>query len=271
MLIDSPADRVESAIGRIDVWQRAATAVGFRFHLTGAGDRWQGGEQILVGRRTGRPRHRVTARLVPTGLPLFEVTAGPARGGQLRLSLDRTGAGVLVTADFGNPAAGTGPFSRVRGLPQARYRRRVLWALRVLLGLVSLEQHQTRVVVAGAIICDGAVLAARRTYPSDVAGKWEFPGGKVGLGESDELALMRELAEELGVLATVGERIGPEISLDVELVLRLYRAEVLGQPVLGREHDELRWLSPDQLNQVDWLDADRSLLPAVTLELRGRR
>jgi len=55
------------------------------------------------------------------------------------------------------------------------------------------------IVVAGALIVDGALLVAQRRHPPELAGRWELPGGKVDDGETDAAALARELAEELGI------------------------------------------------------------------------
>jgi len=121
-------------------------------------------------------------------------------------------------------------------------------------------------VVGAAIVADGAVLAARRGYPAEAAGRWEFPGGKAGAGEPPERALVREVAEELGCTVEVeswltglsrwrygaGER---------ELTVALCRL-VAGIP-RAIEHDELRWLGPEQLGDVDWLEPDRPFLAAL--------
>ena len=61
------------------------------------------------------------------------------------------------------------------------------------------QRRSPRVIVAAVIITDGRVLACERSAPPEVAGRWEFPGGKVEPGESDQQALARECAEELGV------------------------------------------------------------------------
>ena len=60
-------------------------------------------------------------------------------------------------------------------------------------------QRRHQIVVAGALIADGALLVAQRARPPELAGLWELPGGKVAPGESDADALARELREELGV------------------------------------------------------------------------
>ena len=113
---------------------------------------------------------------------------------------------------------------------------------------------------------NGAVLSARRSGPPELAGRWELPGGKVEPGETDQVALVRELAEELGSTVTVGGRIGGDIDLGENRVLRCYLAEIICGEPSPTEHDALRWVAADELDSVDWLDADRALLP----ELRRR-
>ncbi|WP_306327147.1 (deoxy)nucleoside triphosphate pyrophosphohydrolase [Streptomyces venezuelae] len=117
------------------------------------------------------------------------------------------------------------------------------------------------VVVAGALYDRGRLLAARRSAPVELAGRWELPGGKLEPGESPEEALVRELREELGVEVEPGERIPGEWPLKPGYVLRVWTARLLsGEPSPLEDHDELRWLSRSELDSVDWLDQDR---PAV--------
>jgi 8-oxo-dGTP diphosphatase len=123
------------------------------------------------------------------------------------------------------------------------------------------DPTRTRVVVGAALCADGRLLAARRTAPSDLAGRWELPGGKVEPGESEPGALVRELREELGVEAAVGDRLPGEWPLTPSLVLHVWRARILsGTPRPLQDHDDLRWLAPADAFTVDWLDGD---LPAV--------
>ncbi|MFI1991154.1 (deoxy)nucleoside triphosphate pyrophosphohydrolase [Actinoplanes sp. NPDC020271] len=115
-----------------------------------------------------------------------------------------------------------------------------------------------RVIVAAVIITGGRVLACQRSAPPEAAGKWEFPGGKVEPGETDQQALARECAEELGITVEVGPRVGPDVPLaHGRAVLRVYAVEVLdgGEPE-ALEHSAMRWLAVDQLNSVPWLPAD---------------
>ncbi len=113
------------------------------------------------------------------------------------------------------------------------------------------------VVVAGAIERDGRYLAARRTRPDWAAGRWEFPGGKVEAGESEESALARELHEELGVDTEIVRRVSGEWALHDNLVLHLYVVHLLsGEPRALDHHDELRWVSPAEFDQIPWLESD---------------
>jgi len=122
-----------------------------------------------------------------------------------------------------------------------------------------------RLVVAAAIVDDldapRQLLAARRARPLHLAGRWEFPGGKVDPGETPQDALHRELDEELGVAVELGaEIVGPDDGAWVitdRHVMRLWFARVVdGEPEPLVEHDELAWLEPGEWLSVPWLDAD---------------
>jgi 8-oxo-dGTP diphosphatase len=101
------------------------------------------------------------------------------------------------------------------------------------------------------------VFAARRGPGRSSAGRWELPGGKVELGESDQDALVRELREELGVRARVGEVVGVGRHDPVELWA--YRVESDDEPA-PTEHDATCWLAADELGSVDWAAADQPLV-----------
>jgi 8-oxo-dGTP diphosphatase len=128
-----------------------------------------------------------------------------------------------------------------------------------------------------------ALLVARRSAPVHLAGLWEFPGGKVESGEEPESALVRELAEELGI----GVRLGPELPaetragwpLNERASMRVWFAEVTqGEPLPLEDHDELRWVElrdPETVLALPWIPADypivRALLDSVVSPLGGAR
>jgi 8-oxo-dGTP diphosphatase len=128
------------------------------------------------------------------------------------------------------------------------------------------------VVVGAAIVRDGRLLAQQRAYPAEAAGRWELAGGRVEPGETDAQAVRRECEEELGVLVEPGDPVGPDVVLgDGKLLLRVYSAELAdGTEPTAREHRGVRWLGAEELDTVDWLPADRVLLPALHRRVRDR-
>jgi 8-oxo-dGTP diphosphatase len=127
------------------------------------------------------------------------------------------------------------------------------------------------VVVGAAIVRHGTLLAQQRAYPESVAGQWELPGGRVEPGETDQAAVLRECVEELGVRVRVGAQVGPDVPVRDGLVLRVYRADLdpPGTDPHPLDHHAVRWLTPDELDTVPWLPADRVLLPALRSLLAG--
>ncbi len=122
-------------------------------------------------------------------------------------------------------------------------------------------------VAAAAIVCNGRVLAARRVYPADVAGGWELPGGKVDPGESAGQAVAREIREELACEVEVAGCLAGRVEVKPGYELSVQLARLVGgaEPV-PHEHDAVRWLSPEEFDDVAWLGADQPFLP----ELRAR-
>ena len=109
------------------------------------------------------------------------------------------------------------------------------------------------------------MLAARRTSPPEAAGRWELPGGKVEAGETPEAALVREIAEELGCTVVVTGWLPGEVPIGERHVLTVALAELVDGEPHPYEHDEVRWLTADELDTVDWLEPDWPFLPHLRL------
>ena len=131
-------------------------------------------------------------------------------------------------------------------------------------------ETQRQIVVGAAIIDGDRVLAAQRSEPPSLASLWEFPGGKVDAGETDEAALVRECREELGVDVMLGARIGRDWPIGEHGALRVWLASIAAGELTAHEHAELRWLTVDELDDVPWIPADRVVVERLAGMLRGR-
>ena len=113
-------------------------------------------------------------------------------------------------------------------------------------------------VTAGVIRREDRILLARRAGLDPLAGKWEFPGGKIEEGEGAEACLRRELREELGIAAKVGRFLGftrhdyPEQRVE----LLFYDVECIGSEVTPRIHDRVAWVRLSELASYDLAPAD---------------
>ncbi|TDB78240.1 MULTISPECIES: (deoxy)nucleoside triphosphate pyrophosphohydrolase [unclassified Micromonospora] len=127
------------------------------------------------------------------------------------------------------------------------------------------ERREPKVIVGAAIISGGRVLACARSAPPEVAGRYEFPGGKVEPGESEVAALVRECAEELAVRVAIGDRVGGDVRMaHGRSVLKVYTARLLhGDQPQALEHSAMRWLSATELDTVTWLPADAPIVAAL--------
>ena len=119
-----------------------------------------------------------------------------------------------------------------------------------------------RTVVAGAITSsDGRLLLAQRSYPAQVAGLWELPGGKVERGEELAAALRRELREELEIDVEVGALLAETVELAHDLTLVALWARIVDGVPRAVEHSRLVWVSVDELEDMA---ASNQLVPADT-------
>ena len=116
-------------------------------------------------------------------------------------------------------------------------------------------------VVAAVIHKDGAYFATQRGY-GEFEGMWEFPGGKIELGESHECALKREIHEELGVRVSVEDFIciTDYNYPSFHLTMHCYLCNIESGEIELREHKSARWLTVDLLDSVEWLPADKEVV-----------
>lgn len=131
---------------------------------------------------------------------------------------------------------------------------------------MSIEPLRSIHVVAGVITdARGRILLARRTEGRDLAGRWEFPGGKREPGETEVEALVRELKEELGIVAEVGEPIinVPQQYPDKRLRLDVRRVPSWKGNPRGHEGQALAWVAPDKLPRYAMPPADRPVVAAL--------
>lgn len=127
-----------------------------------------------------------------------------------------------------------------------------------------------RHVVGAAILENGRILAAQRGPLMSGAGVWEFPGGKVESGESEEAALIRELGEELHLQIKPLYHLGEVQRPERKMRLSVWICERTGgEPVLT-EHADVRWVGADELHSLDWSEPDRPFLPELKKILEGR-
>lgn len=109
---------------------------------------------------------------------------------------------------------------------------------------------------------DGKVLAGQRSAALSFPLQWEFPGGKLEKGETDEQALLREIMEELNVTVEIVDKL-PETSKDQgwrEIILVPFVCKVDTTDFVLTEHEQILWLDPDDLPTLDWTEADLNVI-----------
>ncbi len=126
-------------------------------------------------------------------------------------------------------------------------------------------------VVAALIERNGELLLARRDASSDQAGLWEFPGGKVEAGESQQAALVRELQEVMGITATVEEFVATSELQQPLRLIRLHGWRVSGFSGVIRLqcHSEIRWVSPADVMSFELAPADIPLIDQYLKRFSG--
>jgi mutator protein MutT len=124
---------------------------------------------------------------------------------------------------------------------------------------------KVRLSLCGIVAEAGRFLVARRNPGGTQGGKWEFPGGKLEPGETHEQALVREFAEELAIPVAVGRLLFVGAFRNGA---KTYRLEAWETTLLSREfrlteHQELRWVAPELLSELDLSDSDRQVAEAL--------
>ena len=123
-------------------------------------------------------------------------------------------------------------------------------------------------VVAAIIHRDGTYFATQRGY-GEFEGMWEFPGGKIEPGERREVALKREIQEELGVDITI-EKVLCTTEYDYpsfHLIMHCYLCDIETGEIELKEHKSALWLTTETLKKVEWLPADKDVIDVLNLLL----
>jgi 8-oxo-dGTP diphosphatase len=227
-----------------------------------------------VARTLGRPWGRPLQEVVSVRPERDVYALGPGSGRRWLTHSRRfsaTAAGTRVDEDVDWETGLPGPLGGL--VDRLVLRRRIIRAMQAHLdayAAAAAERALGVVQVVGAAVVDGRrVLVAQRSGGL-YDGLWEFPGGKVEPGESDLSALVRECREELGADVLPQSFLG-EVLLDGRVgggepgtsTLRLWSARLAGGEPTAHEHAQLRWVAAEELDALDWIAADRPLLPAV--------
>jgi len=129
-------------------------------------------------------------------------------------------------------------------------------------------------VVTGIIQREDKVLLGRRPEGGSLPGVWEFPGGKVERNESPEDALQRELNEELGIDAKIGQllfSITHFYAKDVGILLLFYKVSYWKGEPKTQQHTELKWVKLNELSNIDFPEANKKVLPRILEYLKNSK
>lgn len=123
--------------------------------------------------------------------------------------------------------------------------------------------------VACIVFKNGKILVAHRIPKGDMGNRWEFPGGKVDEGETEQIAVVREMREEFGVKAVPGEKIAScsFFHKEKECFLNAYLVQLehdgIEKPYVLTEHTEYKWVFPEEIKNLAFVDSDLKIYPDV--------
>lgn len=126
-----------------------------------------------------------------------------------------------------------------------------------------------KVSIACIALLNGKILVAHRNPTGQMGGRWEFPGGKVEVGETDQEAVVREIKEEFGIAVAVGEKIAEAsfIHNAENVLLHAYRIFVPHDGIEKKysltEHTEYNWIQVEDVANLNFVDSDMLLYPKV--------
>ena len=129
-------------------------------------------------------------------------------------------------------------------------------------------------VVTGIIQKKNEVLLGKRPEEKSLPGIWEFPGGKIERDETPEQALKRELDEELGIQAEVGEllfSITHFYTPDIGILLLFYKIPFWKGSPKTQHHTELKWTPLEELQNIDFPEANKKVLPRILKHLEEHK
>ncbi len=166
-----------------------------------------------------------------------------------------------------------GKFSEIFGAKVIKWRRKRTFAAQNPNGVPEVAEKVIVPVPCAIIEKDGRILVAQRNALGSLPLKWEFPGGKLEHGETEQEGLAREIMEELCVQIVISTKLRTTSRDDGwrEIVLIPFVCSLpAGQDIFLTEHEQMAWLSREEFYTVDWAEADRRVVKTYENYLDGR-
>lgn len=132
--------------------------------------------------------------------------------------------------------------------------------------LKELKKNQSMINVTCAIILQGdKILATQRSAEMNLPLKWEFPGGKIEIGENAEACILREIKEELNIDIKITQRLTNSIYQYPTFTINLipFLGKYLAGEIVLAEHSDFRWLEKSELMSLDWAPADIPIVEEI--------